>query len=278
MIAFGSIVSSQGPGSPNNKRQTLTAARAPARSARLLVPAPHRPPVGRFATASAGKIGMWVFLATDTMGFGGLLLAYAMLRVRATSWPDPATRFDRPLAAVLTFVLLFSGATISAAVVAARTGKTGAARVLLALTALAGLAFVAGQAVEFQALAQARHVGLTADHAAALFYVITGYHGLHVMVGVVVLVAVAIGMKPSAPGGALSLGGVVPAGGVSADGLATSGAVLPTDGVSAEGVTGRDAARSVGFVEVASLYWQFVDLVWIVIFTTLYLLPPVLHG
>ena len=259
------------------------------------VPAPHRPPVGRFATASVGKIGMWVFLATDTMGFGGLLLAYAMLRVRATSWPDPATRFDRPLAALLTFVLLFSGATISAAVVAARAGKTGAARVLLVSTALAGLAFVAGQTVEFQALAEARHVGLTADHAAALFYVITGYHGLHVMVGVVVLVVVAIGMKPSAPGGTLSLGGVVPAGGVSADGLATSGAVLPTDAVSTEGLAasgsvvpadgvladgfaGRDAARSFGFVEVASLYWQFVDLVWIVIFTALYLLPPVTHG
>jgi heme/copper-type cytochrome/quinol oxidase subunit 3 len=184
-----------------------------------------------FGGASAGKIGMWVFLATDAMGFGGLLLAYAVLRTRAGFWPDPAARFGSPLAGAMTFVLLFSGATMTAAVAAARDGKTGAARLLAALTAFAGLAFVAGQAMEFHALATTRHLGLTADHAAALFYVITGYHGLHVLVGVVVLVSIAV----------------------------------------------RRAATK-GVIEVVSLYWQFVDLVWIVIFTALYLLPPVMRG
>ena len=184
---------------------------------------------------------MWIFLGSDAMGFGGLLLAYAILRVRAAAWPDPALRFDRPLAAVFTFVLLFSGATMTAAVAMARAGKWPAARWLLWLTAAAGVAFVAGQAVEFQALASARHLGLTADHAAALFYVITGYHGLHVLVGV--------GM------------------------LAVLAARVTTDHKSA------GAAAAVSTLEVASLYWQFVDLVWIVIFTVLYLFPPgVTHG
>jgi len=179
---------------------------------------------------------MWVFLATDAMGFGGLLLAYAMLRVRAPAWPDPAVRFDRSLAAALTFVLLFSGGTMSAAVMAAREGRLRAARGLLLLTALAGAAFVAGQGLEFHALATVRHLGLTADHAAALFYLITGYHGLHVLVGVLVLALLA-GQGP--PG---------------------------------------DARARVASLEVASLYWQFVDLVWIVLFTALYLLPPVMNG
>lgn len=262
-------MSSIGRGSPN-KRQTLTAARVPVGAPRLRAPEPHRP-AGRFANASPGKIGMLVFLATDTMGFGGLLLAYAMLRVRAASWPDPATRFDRPLAAVLTFVLLFSGATISAAVVAARAGKNGTARALLALTALAGLAFLAGQAVEFHALAEARHVGLTADHAAALFYVITGYHGLHVLVGVVVLATVAIRLKVSAAG--TSVAAPARHGVSAADGVAHVGDVLAPDAGGTGGAVG-----DVGVVEVASLYWQFVDLAWIVIFTALYLLPPVMHG
>lgn len=168
---------------------------------------------------------------TDAMGFAGLLLAYAILRTRAGSWPDPAVRFDLSLAGAMTFVLLFSGATITAAVAAARDGKVGAARLLTALTALAGLAFVVGQAAEFYALSTARHLGLTADHASALFYVITGYHGLHVLVGVAVLLVVA---------------------------------------------TRR--AATVGVVEVVSLYWQFVDVVWIVIFAALYLLPPVVRG
>ncbi|MBC8133695.1 MAG: hypothetical protein H7X95_11995, partial [Deltaproteobacteria bacterium] len=93
-------------------------------------------PRGFDGARSAGKIGMWIFLASDAMGFGGLLLAYAMLRVRASTWPDPATRFDRPLAAALTFVLLFSGATIAAAGGLARAGRRRPARVLTCLTAL----------------------------------------------------------------------------------------------------------------------------------------------
>lgn len=190
--------------------------------------------------ATPGKIGMWVFLGTDVMGFGGLLLAYAMLRARAPSWPDPALRFDRSLAGALTFVLLFSGGTMSAAVAALREGRTAAARLLVLLTALAGLAFTVGQGLEFQHLATERHLGLTADHAAALFYVITGYHGLHVLAGVVVLALVAAR--------------------------------------STAGASGPLRRARLATLEVVSLYWQFVDLLWIVLFTALYLLPPVIRG
>jgi heme/copper-type cytochrome/quinol oxidase subunit 3 len=203
--------------------------------------------------ASQGTIGMWVFLATDAMGFGGLLLAYGVLRTRAGAWPDPAVRFDRALAGALTFVLLFSGATMTAAVAAARAGERRSARLLLAATALAGLAFVAGQATEFHALATVRHLGLTADHAAALFYVITGYHGLHVLAGVVALTV--LGARVSPPR-------------VDADADADAGA----------GAGPTSDRGWAGALAVLSLYWQFVDLIWIVVFTALYLLPPAVRG
>jgi heme/copper-type cytochrome/quinol oxidase subunit 3 len=192
---------------------------------------------------------MWVFLGTDAMGFGGLLLAYAMLRARAPAWPDPAMRFDRSLAGALTFVLLFSGGTMSAAVAAMREGRVAAARVLMLVTALAGIAFTVGQGLEFHALATTRHLGLTADHAAALFYVITGYHGLHVLAGVLILAVVASRSSPRAP----STAAAVPGGAL-------------------------DPRGRIGTLEVVSLYWQFVDLLWIVLFTALYLLPPVVRG
>jgi heme/copper-type cytochrome/quinol oxidase subunit 3 len=175
-----------------------------------------------------GRVGMAIFLASDAMGFAGLLLAYALLRAQARAWPDPTVRFDRALGAVLTALLLVSGGTMNAALAAARGGRPAARRWLL-VTAALGAAFVAGQAIEFRALAGAHHLGLAADQAASIFYVVTGFHGLHVAAGVVVLL----------------------------------------------GLSRRAARES---VEVASLYWQFVDLVWIVIFTVLYLLPVAPRG
>jgi heme/copper-type cytochrome/quinol oxidase subunit 3 len=186
-----------------------------------------------FGTAGAGKIGMWVFLATDVMAFGALLLAYAALRVQTAGWPDPAARLDRTQAAALTFVLLGSGATMAAVPVLLRAGRRRAARWLAVITAIAGLVFIGGQALEFLTLATVRGVGLSADHAAALFYVITGFHGLHVLVGVVALAAIAaVALRRGRPG--------------------------------AERAT-----------EVVALYWQFVDVVWIVLYSIFYLVPSV---
>ena len=186
------------------------------------------PPLARM---SVGKVGMWVFLATDAMGFGGLLLAQALLQVRDAVWPDPATRFDRALGGGLTLALLVSGATLASAVGAARAGRPAKARRLVLVTAALGARFVAGQLLEFRALAVERHVGLATDHAASLFFVIAGYHGLHVLVGVGVLLWQALRSPHANPA-----------------------------------------------LEVASLYWQFVEVVWIVIFAVIYLVPPVRIG
>src|SRR5438132_1224718 len=100
----------------------------------------------------AGRVGMWVFLGTDAMGFAGLLLSEALLRARDASWPDPAARFDLGLGSVLTLALLISGATMASAVAAARGERWAVARRLTLLTAALGAAFVVGQVMEFRAL------------------------------------------------------------------------------------------------------------------------------
>ena len=102
----------------------------------------HAPPLTA-AAAPPGRIGMAIFLGSDATGFGGLLLAYAVLRVQAAGWPDPTLRFDRPLATVLTALLLASSATMTAAVAALRAGRHTARRWLLATASGANVAAAA---------------------------------------------------------------------------------------------------------------------------------------
>jgi heme/copper-type cytochrome/quinol oxidase subunit 3 len=133
-----------------------------------------REPVARF--------GMWVFLVTDAMSFGALLLAYALLRVRADAWPDVAARLHLPLPALATLLLLASSLTM--------------ARGRVAATLALGTAFLALQAFEWWTLG--RHgVGFAADRAASSFFAVTGWHGLHVIAGLV-LVALAGARRPVA--------------------------------------------------------------------------------
>jgi heme/copper-type cytochrome/quinol oxidase subunit 3 len=166
---------------------------------------------------------MWTFLATDAMGFGAFFIAYAMLRVRAESWPDPRARLALAPVAAMTFALLTSSLTMTLAVRAAR-GRARAGWLLATLTL--GLAFLVGELLEYRhLLAAVRPMRLGGDLFASTFYALTGYHGLHVLAGVVCLSAVLL----------------------------------------------RRAERRT--LEVVALYWHFVDLAWMPIFTFLYLLP-----
>jgi heme/copper-type cytochrome/quinol oxidase subunit 3 len=176
---------------------------------------------------SVGKVGMWMFLATDAMGFAGLLMAYAILRVRAFDWPDPAERLIVSQAALMTGALVTSSFTMTLAVRAGRARKETARLVWLAATIVLGLVFLAGQVTEYQHLIAGPHpMGLSKDLFSGTFYAITGYHGLHVVAGLMILI------------------GMLLAGG------------------------GR--GRS---LEVAAIFWHFVDLAWIPIFSLLYLFP-----
>jgi heme/copper-type cytochrome/quinol oxidase subunit 3 len=170
-----------------------------------------------------GATGMWTFLATDAMGFGGLFIAYGVLRVRADAWPDPRAHLGLGLGAAMTFLLLASSLTMTEA---ARAEGPRARLAWLGATIALGLTFLGGEIAEYRRLwTAADPVRLGGDLYAGTFYALTGYHGLHVAAGLVALSAVAL----------------------------------------------RGArARS---LEVVALYWQFVDLAWMPIFTFLYLLP-----
>ena len=182
------------------------------------------------AANGAGKVGMWIFLATDAMGFAGMWAAYGVLRARALTWPDPADRLAIPLAAAMTLALLTSSLTVLLALAAARVGRASAARGWLALSVLCGLGFLGGQAVEYRRLLQGTpRMGLTTDLYASTFYAITGFHGLHVLVGLLILLGVA--------------------------------------------ARGRRAPLWPSTLEVAALFWHFVDFAWVPIFTFLYLVP-----
>jgi heme/copper-type cytochrome/quinol oxidase subunit 3 len=180
-------------------------------------------PMAAHRAPRVGVAGMWTFLATDAMGFGGLFFAYGVLRVRAAAWPDPRAHLGLGLAAAMTFALLASGFTMTEA---ARAGDSRARFAWLGATIGLGLAFLWGGIAEYRRLwAAADPVRLGGDLYAATFYALTGYHGLHVAAGVIALIVVALrGARPQS-------------------------------------------------LEVVALYWQFIDLAWMPIFTFLYLLP-----
>jgi heme/copper-type cytochrome/quinol oxidase subunit 3 len=186
-----------------------------------------------FGTASNGKLGMWIFLLTDGMGFAGLLIGLAIMRAGAPAWP-PNPEVDKlgiPFTAVMTFVLILSSVTMVMALAACGEKNKKATMGWLAATIAGGLFFLCGQAKEWTGLIR-EGMTITSDHFGAFFYVVTGYHGLHVLTGVLYLTA----------------------------------SLIRT---SRKGTTPEHA----NFLEIAGLFWHFVDLVWILVFTFIYLIP-----
>jgi heme/copper-type cytochrome/quinol oxidase subunit 3 len=186
-----------------------------------------------FGSASSGKIGMWIFLLTDAMSFGGLLLAYAILRSGAHNWPDPSKRLGIPFTAAMTFDLICSSVTMVLALAAAQEKDKKALLRWLGLTILGGVLFLAGQVKEYSGLIS-EGAGITVDNMWATFFIPTSFHGLHVLTGVTYLSVIWI---QSAKG-------------------------KYTDGPKA----------SANNIEIAGLFWHFVDLVWILVFTFIYLI------
>jgi cytochrome c oxidase subunit 3 len=184
---------------------------------------------------SWGKLGMWIFLAGDAVGFGTLLAAYGAMRATSADWPSPYEVLGINLTAAMTFLLICSSVTMVKALEWLGRGDRVRCKQFLGYTALGGAIFVGLQAYEWTHLI---HSGLHIDGnpwGAALFgtsfFVITGFHGLHVTAGVVYLLAM-IKYVASRP----------------------------------------EPAASYNAVEIAGLYWHFVDLVWIMVFTFMYLL------
>jgi heme/copper-type cytochrome/quinol oxidase subunit 3 len=187
-----------------------------------------------FGRATSGKLGMWIFLLTDAMSFGGLLLGYAILRSGSHNWPDPSTRLGIPFTAVMTFVLICSSVTMVLALAGAQEKNKKALVGWLAATIAGGLFFLGGQVYEYTHLIHEKHMGLSVDQMSSTFFITTGFHGLHVFTGVTYLTVI----------------------------LFQSMTGKYTDGPKA----------SANNVEIAGLFWHFVDLVWILVFTFIYLI------
>jgi heme/copper-type cytochrome/quinol oxidase subunit 3 len=178
------------------------------------------------------KLAMWIFLASECMLFGALITTYVLYRGRPEQPPPhPNEIFDIPYTSVSSFVLLASSVTMVLALSAAQQRDQGRMRLWLLTTALLGMTFVGGQVYEFTAFAH-EGLGLSTNLFGTTFYVLTGFHGVHVTVGVLML---------------LSLFGMSYA---------------------------RRLPEDPSFpIEMVGLYWHFVDIVWIVIFTVVYLIP-----
>jgi cytochrome c oxidase subunit III len=148
------------------------------------------PPDAQYGAATPGKIGMWIFLVSDAFSFGGLLIAQGILRRGNAQWvADGEPHLDIPFTALLTFLLISTSFTNVMAWAAAAEARRRAAAALLAITALGGLLFLGGQYVEWSNLIRE---GLVFGQSAraSTFFVITGFHGFHVSVGVVYILAV----------------------------------------------------------------------------------------
>jgi heme/copper-type cytochrome/quinol oxidase subunit 3 len=182
------------------------------------------PPVHR------GKFAIWLFLATEIMFFTGLIGTYIVLRMGADSWPDPEMRLNVPITALNTFFLICSSATMVKAVEVAMRGERGTLLRWLGLTIVIGATFVGIQAYEYFELV---HMGSlpNVDIFWSTFYAMTGFHGLHVAVGVLWLTIVWIAAA-----------------------------------------LGKITRKNYMKVELAGLYWHFVDLVWVLLFTIVYLM------
>jgi heme/copper-type cytochrome/quinol oxidase subunit 3 len=196
----------------------------------------HAAVAGQHLQTSTGldnrKLLMWVFLASECLFFGSLIAAYLLYRDRSVQGPYPDDLFDIPFTSVSAFVLLMSSVSMVLALASIQRGDRRGLQIWLFTTATLGLLFLSGQAYEFT---EFYHEGLTLDRNlfGTTFYVLTGFHGAHVTVGVLILLSLFT--------------------------MTLQGKITQSESL---------------HIELAGLYWHFVDIVWIVIFTLVYLIQP----
>jgi cytochrome c oxidase subunit 3/cytochrome o ubiquinol oxidase subunit 3 len=192
--------------------------------------APEHPPTSTGLTNE--KVAIWAFLGSECLLFGGLISTYLLYKGQSNPGTiRPHDIFDIPYTSVSSFVLLMSSLTMVLALSAIQKGDHRALRVWLLTTALLGGSFVAGQCYEFTTFVR-EGMNLRVNLFGSSFFVLTGFHGAHVTIGVLMLLSLY----------SMSLRGKLP----------------------------ESKAET---VELVGLYWHFVDIVWIVIFTLVYLIP-----
>ena len=183
-----------------------------------------------------GKLMMWVFLGSDVMGFASMIAGYFYLRTQSVAWPDNGELLNIGLTGVNTVFLLSSSFTMGWAVAAIRKGNQKRMVQFLTLTIFLGVLFLVIQVYEYVELAgvfgEAFDGRPFSGHVfASTFFLLTGYHALHVLTGLIYLGCI----------------------------------LIPAS-------RGRYSAANHAPLDIAGLFWHFVDWVWVAIFTTLYIL------
>ena len=193
---------------------------------------PYTVEIRRDTGLTNGKIGIWLFLASEVMLFGALFASYILIRTGAPSWPRGATILNVPLATFNTLVLISSSVTMVMSWASLKRHRFGTFRIYMAATILLGCAFLVVKYFEYS---HKFELGLfpRTNNFLAIYFTLTGLHGLHVIGGMVVF------------GYFLFFG---------------------------HKMWGTDRERYTNRIEVVGLYWHFVDLVWMFIFPLVYLM------
>jgi heme/copper-type cytochrome/quinol oxidase subunit 3 len=178
------------------------------------------------------KLGVWLFLASEVMLFGALFSSLILLRVSAPEWPHGYEVLSVPLATLNTVVLISSSVTMVMAWASLMVKDVGKYRLYMGLTILAAFIFMIVKSFEYY---EHLHIGEGPAHSTffATYYTMTGLHGLHVVGGIVV------------------------------------NAYFWGPGLR---MWNSEPERFTNRIEIAGLYWHFVDLVWIFLFPIIYLL------
>jgi cytochrome c oxidase subunit 3 len=227
--------------------------------------------------AYSKKIGMWLFLLSDTLTFGALLFAYSYGRISTPGWPTPFGKESIYNATVMTGCLLSSSLTMVLGVLAARRGDKAWTRNWMLFTMLFGTAFIVLHGMEWSRLIES---GMTpfknpwapnVPQFGGTFYTLTGMHMLHVTIGVIYLGVVSLRKKFLPILLVLWLAAWL---GTPADSVFHIGAHALLIGaiVSAVILFLKPKDYDAHDVEIAGLYWHFVDLVWMFIFPLVYLM------
>jgi cytochrome c oxidase subunit 3/cytochrome o ubiquinol oxidase subunit 3 len=177
------------------------------------------------------KVAMWAFLGSECLLFGALISTYILYRHRSVQGLVPHNLYDIPFTSVSSFVLLMSSLSMVLALNAIQRGDERRLRVWLATTATLGAIFISGQIYEFTSFIR-KGMTIKTNVTSGAFYVLTGFHGVHVTIGIIMLLSLVN----------LSVRGKIP----------------------------KERSE---VIEIAGLYWHFVDIVWIIIFTVVYLIP-----
>ncbi len=130
------------------------------------------------------KLGIWTLIASEAIFFSSLIVTYIVMRGRSTVGPYPHESLSVPLVAFNTFVLICSSMTMVTALASIEDGNQKGLRRWLIATALLGLLFLSGQAVEFTLLAR-DGLSLGRNLFGGTFFTLTGFHGAHVLAGVI---------------------------------------------------------------------------------------------